>query len=69
MKQFLALLLTLALLGGLFVPALATDAATTPTQDSTPATAENGSQVMLVICIVLVIAGGIYLAIGLKKSK
>ena len=69
MKKIISMLIVLLLLAMLAVPALATEA-TEPT--ATEAVAEpnpNGSHIMAVICLVIVIGGILYLTIGLKKSK
>ena len=72
MKKMFALLLCLALLGTMMLPVLATEstADTTPTTGTqAPQGAQNGSHAMAILCGVLVVAGGAYLAFGMKKMK
>ena len=66
-KKIIALFLCLVLLSALLVPVLAVET-TDPTQPTSEYTSPAGSDVMLVICLIGAIAGGIYLIFQFKNS-
>ena len=68
MKRLLAWFLCLMLLGVWMLPVTATEA-TVPTEneEALPANS-NGSHVMAVVCLVILVAGGIYLFVSFRKS-
>ena len=69
MRKIFALLLCLAMVAAMMLPVAATQDTVPTTTGDTPQPVPGGSHTMAIICLVVLVLGGVYLLLTFRRKR